>query len=101
MVLVRRFTGLVVLVQDGKEIDYTEKLMHTSRGLWFNLVHEFGIGCVMWDIPVLPFLITREGAVIRMMGDIILLRSGLGLGNSMGLCRPTSPEMHAFFEISS
>ena len=41
MVLVRRFTGLVFLVLDGKEFDETEKLLHTSRGLWFNLVHGF------------------------------------------------------------
>ena len=39
--------------------------------------------------------------MIRMMGGIILLRSGLGLGNSLGLCRPTSPGLHAFFLISS
>ena len=32
MVLFRRFTGLVVLVLDGKEFDKTEKLLHTSRG---------------------------------------------------------------------
>ena len=38
----------------------------------------------MWDFPVFPFLITRGGVVIRMMGDIILLRSGQGLGNSLG-----------------
>ena len=58
MVLVRRFTGLVVLVLDRKEF--------------------------VWGIPVFPFLITRGGVLIRMMGEKILLRSGLGLGNSLG-----------------
>ena len=29
--------------------------------------------------------------MIRIVEDLILLRSGLGLGNSLGLCRPTSP----------
>ena len=43
----------------------------------------------MWEFP---FLITGGGVVIRMMGDIILL----GLGNSLGLCRPTSPGFARF-----
>ena len=30
--LVRGFAGLVVLVLEGKEFDYTEKLLHTSYG---------------------------------------------------------------------
>ena len=51
--------------------------------LGFILVHEFGRGCLMWGIPVFPFRITRGGVVIRMMGDIILLRSGQWLGNSL------------------
>ena len=63
-----------------------KKLLHTSRGLWFKLVHGFGRGCVMLGILVFPFLITRGGVVIRMMRGIILLRSGLGLGNSLVLC---------------
>ena len=67
-----------------KRIRLNRKTQHTSRGLWFNLVHEFGRGCVMWDFPVFPFLITRGGVVIRMMGEKILLRSGQGLGNSLG-----------------
>ena len=37
--------------------------------------------------------------MIRKMGVIILLRSGLGLGNSLGLCRPTSPGLH-FFKLA-
>ena len=45
-------------------------------------------------ILVFPFLITRGGVVIRIMVDTILLRSGLGLGNILGLCRPTSPGLH-------
>ena len=49
-----------------------------------SLVHEYGRGCVLWSILVFPFLITGGGVVIRMMGDIVLLRSGLGLGNSLG-----------------
>ena len=31
MVVVGRFSGLVVLVWDGKEFDSTEKALHTSR----------------------------------------------------------------------
>ena len=46
----------------------------------------------MWGIPVFLFLITKGGVVIRMLGTMILLRSGLGLGNSLGL--PTSPGLH-------
>ena len=49
----------------------------------------------MSAFPVFPSLITRGGVVIRLMGDLILLRSGLGLGHSHGLCRPTSPGLHA------
>ena len=46
----------------------------------------------MWRIPVFPFLITKGGVVIRMMGDIILL-------NSLGWCRSTSPGLHVFNKL--
>ena len=89
MVLIGRFTGLVVLDLGGKEFDCTEKPLHTSQGSWFNLVQEFGRGCVMWDFPVFPFLITRGGRGDQDDG-------GLGLDISLGLCRPTSPGLHRF-----
>ena len=44
IVLLMRFLGLVVLVRDGREFDYTEKLQHTSEVSGFNLVHEYGRG---------------------------------------------------------
>ena len=58
----------------------------TPAHLVASLVHVFGRGCVMWCIPVFLFLIPRGGVVIRMMRDVILLRSGLEEGNSLGLC---------------
>ena len=46
----------------------------------------------MWGFPVFLSLITRGGDVIRMVGNVVLLRSGLGWGNSPGAsCRPASP----------
>ena len=69
----------------GREFDFTGRLQHTLWFQWFNLVHVFGRGCVMWGIPVFPFLIPRGGVVIRMMEDVILLRSGLGWCISLGL----------------
>ena len=40
----------------------------------------------MCGISVFVFLIPRGGVVIRMKGGVILFRSGLGLGNSLGFC---------------
>ena len=40
---------------------------------------------------VFLFLIERRGDAIRILGDMILLKSGLGWDNSLGLCTPTSP----------
>ena len=67
-----------------KRIRLNRKTPAHFVGSMVNLFHEFGRGCVMWCIPVFPFLITRGGVVIRMLGVIILLRSGLMLGNSLG-----------------
>ena len=94
MVFVRRFTGLVVLVRDGKDFDLTENPLHTSRVSEFNLGHVYGRDCIMRGIPVCLFLITRGGVVIRMMWGMFLLRSGLGWDSSLGLCLPTSPGLH-------
>ena len=52
----------------------------------------------MWGIPVFQFLITRGGVVIRMM-DIILLKSGLGLGNSLGFVQ-THVSKFARFQLA-
>ena len=97
MVLVRRFTGFVVLVLDGQEFDQTEKLLHTSRVSGFSLVHGCGRGCVLLGILVFPFLITRGGVVIRMTGGYnpAQVRTGVGL-TPWALCKPTSPGLHVF-----
>ena len=44
IVLLMRFLGLVVLVQVGRELDQTEKLQHTLRGICLIPVQEFGRG---------------------------------------------------------
>ena len=54
----------------------------------------------MWDIPVFPFLITRGGVVIKMKGDVILLRTGLGLGNSMGFVQAHVSRFARFFQLA-
>ena len=41
------------------------------------------------------FLIRRGGVVIRMMRCAFLLRTGQGWVNSLGVCLPTSPGLHA------
>ena len=74
----------MVLVRDGKEFDLTEKTLHTLRVQLFNLGHVFGRDCIQLKPFVFLFLVQRGDGVIRMMGVIILLRSGLGLGNSLG-----------------
>ena len=38
----------------------------------------------MWDIQLFPLLFVRGGDTIRMMEVMFQLRSGLGLGNSLG-----------------
>ena len=55
-------------------------MIHSRPRVWES--------CVMWDFPVFPSLITRGGVVIRLMEDLILLRSGLGFGNSLGCAGP-------------
>ena len=59
MVVVGRFSGLVVLVQDGKEFDLTEQPLHTSLVSLFNLSHVCGKDCIMWGFEMFLFLITR------------------------------------------
>ena len=51
-----------------KRIRLNRNILAHLRGLWFDLVHGFGRGCIMWGISMFPFLITRGGVVIRMMG---------------------------------
>ena len=53
-------------------------------------------GCVMWAFQLFPCLITQGGVVIKFMRCQLLLRTRLGWGNSLGLCRPVSPGLHAF-----
>ena len=67
-----------------KRIRLDRKTLAHFAVSWFNLIHACGRGCLMWGIQVFLFLITRGGEVIRMMEDSFLLRSGLGLGNSLG-----------------
>ena len=63
-----------------KRIRLNRKIQHTSWYLWFNHVHQFGRGCVMWGIPVFLFLITKGGVVIRILGsyDPAQIRTGVG-----------------------
>ena len=63
-------------------------MSHSRPRVWKRLRQD--------GFPVFPCLITLGGVVIRMTGDIILLRSGQELGDSLGLCRPTSPGLHVF-----
>ena len=55
----------------------------------------------MRDIPVFPFMIPEGGVVIRIFGDMILLKSGLGLGNSLGFCAGPRLQVCKPFSISS
>ena len=52
IVVVGRFSGLVVLVQDGKEFDLTEQPLHTSLVSLFNLSHVCGKDCIMWGFEM-------------------------------------------------
>ena len=46
--------------------------------------HMYGIHCVTWSILKFQFLIVRGGEAIWKMGDMFLLRSGLGWVDSLG-----------------
>ena len=82
-----------------KRIRLNRKTLHTLLVLWFNLVHVYGRGCVMWGFPGFLFLITRGGGVVRMMEDTFLIRSGLGLGNSLGFV-PAHVSRFARFQLA-
>ena len=43
-----------------------------------------GKDCNLWIFLVIPFLVTRGGAVIRMVGKVVLLRPGQEWVNSLG-----------------
>ena len=54
----------------------------------------------MSAFQVFPCLITLGGVVIKLMERQLLLKTGLGWSNSLGLCRPTSLGLHVFFELA-
>ena len=56
---------------------------------------RFGRDCVIGFSGISMPDHTR-GVVIKLMRGQLLLKTGLGLGNSLGLCRPTSPGLHVF-----
>ena len=93
-VWVVRFTGLVVLVLDGKTTRqktpaHLAGLVLQSRPrVWKRLCH------VEHSFVSIPDRKRRRND--QMMGDTFLLRSGLGLGKSVVLCKPTSPGLHVF-----
>ena len=86
--VVGRFLGFAILVCEENEVDSTEKPQHTLQVLMFDLGHVCGNDCNLWIFLVIPFLITRGGAVIRIMRGSFLLRPGQAWVNSLGCACP-------------
>ena len=96
LVLCGRLLLMVVLVQDGKGFDLTDKPLLTSRVSWFNLRHVCGRDCIMWGIQLIHMLIVRWGVVISMTKGMFLINSGLEWDDSRDECSPTSPGLHVW-----
>ena len=79
-----------------KDFDYTEKPLHTSWGYRLILVHVYGRDCVRWGFHIFLCLITLGGDVIMQFGTLYMSMTEWGWMFSQGLCRPTSPGLHAF-----
>ena len=70
----------MVLVQDGKGFDLTDKPPLTSRVSWFNLRHVCGRDCIMWGIQVFFFLITKRRRRGQDDGEYVPAQVRTGVG---------------------
>ena len=61
-------------------------MVQSSPRAWMRLRH---VGHLSSSIPD-----PKRSVLIRMIGDTLLIKSGLGWDDSLGLCTPTSPGLH-------